>query len=516
MVIGASIVSRPDAFRADVRDAKQTLEEAGGVQVRGYRAPTFSIGRNSTWAHAILAEEGYRYSSSVYPLKHDLYTAARARRRLPSRPCPDLVEVPLTTVRLLGIDVPASGGGFFRLYPYPVSRWLLTRANRANRAPAIFYLHPWEIDPEQPRQYQAPFLARFRHYLNLGRTEARLRRLLRQFPLGAHGPALPRRPIRAVSVNHLMDGSPVSVAVRPFQAGDECRWDEFVHARADGSFFHLSGWKRVIERAFGHRTHYLIAERGAAVTGVLPLTHVKSLLFGSSLISNAFGVQGGPIAEDSDSLRRLEAEAVRLMDAISVPVLELRGFSATRADWPSKKDLYASFRRSIEPSVERNLKSVPRKQRAMIRKGIANNLRSEIDDDIDRLYCIYSESVHSLGTPVFSKSYFRILREEFHKLSDIVTVTFNGRAIASVLNFYFRDEVLPFYGGGRRAARALAANDFMYWEVMRMACERATVSLTLDAARSAPAHLRSSATGASSRRRSSINTAWRRATHCQI
>ena len=269
-----------------------------------------------------------------------------------------------------------------------------------------------------------------------------------------------------------MDGSQISVSVRPFRAGDEGRWDAFVHAHADGSFFHLSGWKRVIERAFGHRTYYLIAERGGAVTGVLPLTHVKSLLFGSSLISNAFGVQGGPIAEDSDSLQSLEAEAVRLMDAISAPVLELRAFSATRADWPSKKDLYASFRRSIDPSVERNLKSVPRKQRAMIRKGIANNLRSEIDDGIDRLYRIYSESVHNLGTPVFSKSYFRILREEFRKFSNIVTVTHNGQATASVLNFYFRDEVLPFYGGGRRAARALAANDFMYWEVMRMACER--------------------------------------------
>jgi FemAB-related protein (PEP-CTERM system-associated) len=160
------------------------------------------------------------------------------------------------------------------------------------------------------------------------------------------------------------------------------------------------------------------------------------------------------------------------MDAIPVPVLELRGFSATRADWPSKNDLYASFRRPIEPSVERNLKSVPRKQRAMIRKGIANDLQSEIDDDVDRLYRMYSESVHNLGTPVFSKSYFRILREEFRRLSDIVTVTFNGRPIASVLNFYFRDEVLPFYGGGSGAARALAANDFMYWEVMRMACER--------------------------------------------
>jgi FemAB-related protein (PEP-CTERM system-associated) len=108
----------------------------------------------------------------------------------------------------------------------------------------------------------------------------------------------------------------------------------------------------------------------------------------------------------------------------------------------------------------------------MIRKGIGNNLQSEIDDDIDRLYGIYCESVHNLGTPVFSESYFRILREEFRTSSNIVSITLNGRAVASVLSFYFRDEVLPFYGGGMRSARALAANDFMYWEVMRRACEQ--------------------------------------------
>jgi len=269
-----------------------------------------------------------------------------------------------------------------------------------------------------------------------------------------------------------MDGSQVTVAVRPFRVGDEHRWDEFVLAHASGTFFHLSGWKRVIERAFGHRTYYLIAERGQTVTGVLPLTHVKSLLFGSSLISNAFSVHGGPIAEDAKSLRKLEAEALRLMDAIAVPVLELRNFSASRADWPSRKDLYASFRRSLDPAVEHNMKSIPRKQRAMIRKGMLNKLKSEIDDSIERLYRIYAESVHNLGTPVFSKSYFGILREEFPTCSDIITITCDGQAVASVLNFYFRDEVLPFYGGGVRAARTLAANDFMYWEVMRRACER--------------------------------------------
>jgi FemAB-related protein (PEP-CTERM system-associated) len=153
-------------------------------------------------------------------------------------------------------------------------------------------------------------------------------------------------------------------------------------------------------------------------------------------------------------------------------VLELRGFSETRTDWAQKAGLYATFRKPIDPAAEANLRAVPRKQRAMIRKGIHHGLRSEIDGEVDRLHRIYAESVHNLGTPVFAKSYFRILTEEFRTCSDIVTITSDGRAVASVLNFYFRDEVLPFYGGGAEAARKLAANDFMYWEVMRRACAR--------------------------------------------
>jgi FemAB-related protein (PEP-CTERM system-associated) len=269
-----------------------------------------------------------------------------------------------------------------------------------------------------------------------------------------------------------LDGSQLSLAVRGFRSGDEQRWDAFVLAHPDGTFFHLSGWRRVIERAFGHRTYYLLAERGGILSGVLPLTHVKSTLFGSSLISNAFAVRGGPIATDPDSLQALESEAARLMERLEVPILELRDFSPTRADWPSRSDLYAIFRRPLDPSIEGNLKAIPRKQRAMVRKGIGNGLRSDLDDGIDRLYPIYAESIRNLGTPVFARSYFRLLREEFAACSDIVTVSHGGTAVASVLNFYFRDEVLPFYGGGVRAARALAANDFMYWEVMRRACER--------------------------------------------
>ena len=183
-------------------------------------------------------------------------------------------------------------------------------------------------------------------------------------------------------------------------------------------------------------------------------------------------MRGGPIAVDAESLYALEGEAVRLMEAQAVPVLEFRDCSPSRANWASKSNLYVTFRRRLAPSVDRNLKLIPRKQRAMVRKGIRNELRAEIDDEVDRLHRVYSESVRNLGTPVFAKSYFKILREQFAECSDIVTVVRGGRAVASVLNFYFRDEVLPFYGGGVRAARALAANDFMYWEVMRRACER--------------------------------------------
>jgi polysaccharide deacetylase family protein (PEP-CTERM system associated) len=170
----------PAEFREDARRSKQVLEDLGGVPVRGYRAPTFSIGSGNKWAHAVLAEEGYRYSSSVYPVRRDLYGTPGAPRT-PFFPVPGIVEIPLTSVRALGIDMPASGGGYFRLLPYPVSKALLRRAARVNGAPAVFYLHPWEIDPEQPRHRSPGWKSRFRHYCNLDRTEPRLRRLLGHF-----------------------------------------------------------------------------------------------------------------------------------------------------------------------------------------------------------------------------------------------------------------------------------------------------------------------------------------------
>ena len=170
----------PAEFRDDIRRSKALLEDIGGGAVTGYRAPTFSVGVKSRWAHEILAEEGFRYSSSVYPIAHDLYGVPKAPRH-PFCPLPGFIEIPLTTVRLFGRNFPTAGGGYFRLLPYAVTRTALRKAGSELRTSCVFYLHPWEIDPDQPRQVQAPFRSRLRHYVNLGRTEYRLRRLLRDF-----------------------------------------------------------------------------------------------------------------------------------------------------------------------------------------------------------------------------------------------------------------------------------------------------------------------------------------------
>ena len=170
-------------FANDVRRAKALLEDIGGQAVRGYRAPSFSIGHGNLWAFDVLLEAGYRYSSSVYPVRHDHYGMPDAPR-FPYAARAGLLEIPITTTRVFGRNLPAGGGGYFRLAPYKLSRWAIRRVNRDDRRPAIFYMHPWEIDPGQPRVTAADLKTRFRHYVNLSRTESRLGLLLRDFKWG--------------------------------------------------------------------------------------------------------------------------------------------------------------------------------------------------------------------------------------------------------------------------------------------------------------------------------------------
>jgi len=250
------------------------------------------------------------------------------------------------------------------------------------------------------------------------------------------------------------------------------QWDEFVENSPAATFFHKAGWKEVIEKAFGHKAYFLYTEEQGKITGILPLVHIKSLLFGNSLSSCAFCVYGGIIADNKETYQQLDKKACDLAEELGVDHLEMRNKIQLTPERPHK-ELYVTFRKELDEDEEKNMLAIPRKQRAVIRKGIKAGLVSEIDHEIDRFYQAYSTSVRNLGTPVFAKKYFSILKQVFKEQCEILTVIDkNGMLIASVMNFYFKNEVLPYYGGGTEHARAVQGNDFMYWEVMRRAVEK--------------------------------------------
>jgi polysaccharide deacetylase family protein (PEP-CTERM system associated) len=177
----ASDQSRAE-FDNDVRSSKALLEDLGGQAVLGYRAPSFSIGRDNLWALDVLLEAGYRYSSSIYPVVHDHYGMPEAPRfAFYPNGLEGLLEVPITTVQMMGKNLPAGGGGYFRLLPYALSRWMMAKVNRDDGQPALFYFHPWEVDPGQPRPEGIGAKSRFRHYVNIDRMESRIEALARDF-----------------------------------------------------------------------------------------------------------------------------------------------------------------------------------------------------------------------------------------------------------------------------------------------------------------------------------------------
>ena len=262
------------------------------------------------------------------------------------------------------------------------------------------------------------------------------------------------------------------LAVRHMTAADLARWDRFVAACPEATFFHYAGWKKIVEQVFHHRAYFLYAERGGEICGVLPLARVNSWLFGNSLASLPFCVYGGVAATDAEAPRALEAEAERLAQQCGANFLEFRNRTQKHAEWP-QQNLYVTFRKEILPVAEDNMLAIPRKQRAMVRKGIKVGLRSEIDVGVGRFFALYADNVHRHGTPGFPKRYFEHLKAVFGDDCEVmIVVDDQGKPVSGVMSFYFRDEVLPYYAGDVPAARELAGNDFKYWELMRRACER--------------------------------------------
>ena len=263
------------------------------------------------------------------------------------------------------------------------------------------------------------------------------------------------------------------VTVREAGLDDRSNWEAFVERCPEATVFHRFGWKGVIEQVFRHKTFFLLAERAGEIIGVLPLAQVKSLIFGHSLTSLPFCVYGGVAATDAGAVSALHLAAQEIAQRLGVSHLELRNMNPREADWPRQNDLYVTFRKAILPDVEANMRAIPRKQRAMVRKGIQRGLKSEIDANVDRFFRLYADNVHRHGTPALPKRFFETLRHVFGDDVEVLTVVDgDGKPVSSVLSYYFRDEVLPYYAGDDVAARELAANDFKYWELMRRACER--------------------------------------------
>jgi FemAB-related protein (PEP-CTERM system-associated) len=264
----------------------------------------------------------------------------------------------------------------------------------------------------------------------------------------------------------------MGVRIRALDAPAAPAWDAFVRATESATFFHRAGWERVIRTVFGHATFYAYAEQDGAIVGVLPLARMKTMLFGDVLASTPFCVYGGTAAVTPEAAAALEAHAIDLQAKLGAPALEFRRIGAEDEGWLGRPPLYYTFRKAIvltgddETDMARN---IPRKQRAEVRKGFKRGLTSVSNSDTDTLHRVYAESVRNLGSPVFPRRYFRALFEAFPGEADVTTVLHEGRPVASVLSFHFRGEVLPYYGGGTAAARALSASEVMYWEVMRRA-----------------------------------------------
>lgn len=225
----------------------------------------------------------------------------------------------------------------------------------------------------------------------------------------------------------------------------------------------------MIENSLGHPTRYLYCTKGSRIVGILPLAHVKSLLFGNALISLPFLVYGGIIADDEAVERLLIEAACREADSRNVDYLEFRCQVPSERGWPAS-DMYATFRKELDPDPEKNLSEIPRKQRAMIRKGIKAGLVAERDEDTGRFYRALTECKRNLGTPFFGPKFFADIRDTFGEKAELLTVTKDRRTVCAVMSFRFRNEILPYYGGGGDEARILKGNDFMYWAVMERAC----------------------------------------------
>jgi FemAB-related protein (PEP-CTERM system-associated) len=257
-------------------------------------------------------------------------------------------------------------------------------------------------------------------------------------------------------------------------APDDPRLEAYVRAHPQATSFHLPQWSRAVERGTGQRAYYLVAEQAGAVRGVLPLTEIRSRLFGDALVSAGFATGGGPLADDDATALALADAAWDLAGLLGCATAELRG-GAVPAGWLASAGVYANFTRDLPAEEDALLGLIPRRQRAEVRRALASTLETSAGSDRrhrDAHYRVYAESVRNLGTPVFPRALFEAALDEFGDAADILVVWKDGRPMAALLNFYHNSVCQPFWGGGTWEARKCRANDLVYYELMRRAIAR--------------------------------------------
>lgn len=266
-------------------------------------------------------------------------------------------------------------------------------------------------------------------------------------------------------------GTASRIWIDQLRAGEEQQWDEFVRSSPAGTFCHLSGWKRVVEKALGHRCYGLVARNERGISGVFPIARVRSALFGDCLVSIPLAVYGGVCADDSDSYFGLLKAGSDLANQLGVKYLEMRNQAERFPSSLPGRDLYVTFTQDLSPGPEKLLQGLPRDTRYAVRKSMKAGLDWTEDISLDEFYEIYAHSVHRLGTPVFSKQLFVRFQSEFPKQCRLFGVRRGKIAIAGVLCFYFRDQVMPYYGGSLPEYYKDSPNNFMYWNLIRQSCQ---------------------------------------------
>jgi FemAB-related protein (PEP-CTERM system-associated) len=270
--------------------------------------------------------------------------------------------------------------------------------------------------------------------------------------------------------SHLATDRDRPADIRELQPAERDEWDRFVISSPGGTFFHLSGWQTVVETVLGHRSFYLVARGERGISGVFPMSLVRNRLFGDCLVSTPLAVYGGICADDRDAYFSLLKAGSNLAHRLGVKYLEMRNRTEQFPTSLPGRDLYVSFTQDLSSGPEKLLQGLPRDTRYMVRKSLKAGLDWTEDLTLEEFYSIYAQSVHRLGTPVFSKELFSRFRGEFPRQCRIFGVRKGKKAIAGVFCFYFKDQVIPYYGGSLAEFNKDSPNNFMYWSLIAQSC----------------------------------------------